>query len=105
MKVLKVIGRTTVSQKGVVNGVMADCRMACPLLKDSPTFSMREWIVLEPILVEPVGSAGDSGTFYVLKSRHTLTPVVGMRLGGVQVNYFFFFFFFYSLLVCDLVRS
>jgi hypothetical protein len=87
MGVLKVIGRTTPSQEGVVNGVMADCHMACPLVKDSPTFATREWIVLQPVQSEPVSTAGDSGTFFVLESRHTLTPVVGMMFGGVQVTW------------------
>lgn len=83
----KVIGRTTEAQEGIINGVMADCCMACPLVKDSPTFTTREWIVIQPVLGEPVSIAGDSGTFFVLKSARGLIPVVGMMFGGAQLTW------------------
>jgi hypothetical protein len=75
------------SQEGVVNRVMADCRIAYPLVKDSPTFATREWIVLQPVQSEPVSTAGDSGTFFILECGHVPTPVVGMMFGGVQVTW------------------
>jgi hypothetical protein len=86
MGVLKVIGRTTRSQEGVVNGVMADCRMACPLVKDSPTFSTREWIVVGPVHREPISTAGDSGTFFVRKPEDVVPPVHRLMFGGAHAT-------------------
>lgn len=86
MHVLKLGGRTTRSQEGVVNGVMADCRMACPLVKDSPAFSTREWVVIGPALAKPISTAGDSGTFFVQKPEDVAPPVHGWMLGAAHAT-------------------
>jgi hypothetical protein len=86
MGVLKVIGRTTRSQEGVVNGVMADSRMPCPLVKDSPTFSSREWIVVGPARRKSTSTAGDSGTFFVRKPEGVAPPVHRLMFRGAYAT-------------------
>ena len=60
--------------------------MACPLVKDSPTFSIREWIVIGPARGEPISTGGDSGSFFVRKPETEAAAVRESFFGGAHAT-------------------
>jgi len=90
LHVIKNGGRASRMAYGQVNGVLADCRMRCPLLVCAPSYTTQEYVVLCSAPRTEMTLHGDSGGFFVAArsaNRRLRYPVVGIMFGGAQVRW------------------
>lgn len=68
---------------------MADCRMRCPLLVGTPSYTTQEWVVFGSAPQRVISLPGDSGSFFVaqtaIRQRHF--PVACIMFGGAYVTW------------------
>jgi hypothetical protein len=68
---------------------MADCRMKCPLLVGSPSFTTQEWVVFGSRPQKVISLPGDSGSFFVARTAipQEHFPVACIMFGGAHVTW------------------
>jgi len=68
---------------------MADCRMRCPLLVGTPSYTTQEWVVFGSTPQTVLSLPGDSGSFFVAPAggRQLEFPVACIMFGGAQVTW------------------